>query len=133
MRIQCEFGQCVNGSCLCSHGFQGKRCNESLPMYGLGCLNACSNHGICEGSSNILNWPSIPSPSHPLLGMFQMDFAAAIPVTRAVTAPFANARTIVPDRESAMVTRDCAVAILAGLGSTAPFRHATGQLREDSR
>jgi hypothetical protein len=40
-----QHGLCVNGTCICSPGYQGRNCEINS------CPNACSSNGICEKSN----------------------------------------------------------------------------------
>ena len=37
-----KHGQCINGTCICQRGFNGRHCGLDA------CSNNCNNHGICE-------------------------------------------------------------------------------------
>ncbi len=44
-----EHGICVNGTCTCSPGYQGRNCDIN------NCPNNCNSNGVCERSTNINN------------------------------------------------------------------------------
>ena len=37
-----EHGQCINGTCICQRGFNGRHCGLDA------CATNCNGHGVCE-------------------------------------------------------------------------------------